>query len=64
MIIINLGLRNRDGDIMIGQDDDGKCYLIAEADTYHNREVFHGLGSTEQIEISEAAFDALAKGLE
>jgi hypothetical protein len=57
---IQLGLSNRDGKIMVGQDTDGKCYLIAEADTFHNEETFFGLGSTEHIEISKAAFDALA----
>lgn len=57
---IQLGLSNRDGEIMIGQDADGKCYLIAEAVTFHNAEVFRGLGSTEHIEITKAAFDALA----
>jgi hypothetical protein len=57
---ILLGLSNRDGEIMVVQDDQGKCYLVAEADTFHNAEVFDGLGSTEQIEITQAAFDALA----
>jgi len=54
-----LGLSNRDGEIMVVQDDQGRCYLVAEADTFHNAEVFNGLGSTEHIEITKAAFDAL-----
>jgi len=57
---ILLGLSNRDGEIMIVQDDQGNCYLVAEAETFWNAEVFTGLGSTEQIEITQAAFDALA----
>lgn len=57
---INLGLSNRDGEIMIGKGVNGRCYLIAEADTYHNTEVFEGLGSTEHIEITAEAFLSLA----
>lgn len=57
---VQLGLHNRDGQIIIGQDDGGRCYLIAEADSYHNPKVFIGLGSTEHIEISQIAFYALA----
>jgi len=59
---ILLGLVNRDGEIMIGEDDQGICYLIAEAKTFHNEEMFIGFGSTEHIPISREAFDALAKG--
>jgi len=57
---ILLGLSNRDGEIMIVQDDKGRCYLVAQAETFHNAEVFLGLGSTEHIEITQTAFDALA----
>lgn len=57
---INLSLSNRDGEIMIGKGVDGRCYLIAEANTHHDTEVFEGLGSTQHIEISEAAFLSLA----
>jgi len=57
---ISLGLSNRDGEIMIGKGVDGRCYLITEADTYHNEEVFEGLGSTEHIEITAQAFLSLA----
>lgn len=56
-----IGLCNRDGKVMVGKDFDDMCYLIAEADTYHNKEMFIGLGSTEQIKISDRAFDALVK---
>lgn len=57
---IDLGLSNRDGEIMIGKGVDGRCYLIAEADTYRNADVFEGLGSTEHIEITAEAFLSLA----
>jgi hypothetical protein len=57
---IKLGLSNRDGDILIGKGDDGRRYLIAEADTYHCPEVIDGMGSAQFIEISEAAFLSLA----
>lgn len=57
---ILLGLYNRDGEIMIAEADDGTCYLVAEAETFHNAETLQGLGSTEEIEISRDAFDALA----
>ena len=57
---IELGLSNRDGEIVVGRDTEGTCYLIAEADTYHNEEVFEGLGSTEHIEIAVEAFLSLA----
>jgi hypothetical protein len=48
---------------MIGIDEQGKCWLIAEADTYHNVERFVGMGSTEDIEISRVAFDAMCVGV-
>lgn len=54
-----LGLESRDGNILIGKAGDGTCFIIAEADTYHNTEVFQGLGSTQYIRISEAAYMAL-----
>ena len=57
---ISLGLSNRDGEILIAEASDGTCYLVAEADTFGNEETLKGLGSTEEIEISRAAFDALA----
>ena len=57
---ILMGLSNRDGEILIAEASDGTCYLVAEADTFHNAETLEGLGSTEEVEISRAAFDALA----
>lgn len=54
----NLGLSNRDGEIMIGKSVD-MCYLIAEAITYHSEETFEGLGSTEHICIPEVVFSSL-----
>jgi len=56
---IYLGAGNRDGDAFAVKTVDGKCYLVVEADTFHNREVFEGMGSTEHVEISQAAFSAL-----
>lgn len=59
-----LGLSNRDGEILVVEASDGTYYLVAEADTYHNKETLEGLGSTEEIEINRAAFDALANTTE
>jgi hypothetical protein len=57
---IPLGLETRDGEIMLVRDDQDQCYLVAEAGTFHNPEVFKGLGSTEQIKITLEAFYELA----
>lgn len=58
--VVKLGLDNRDGEIMVGRDGDGICYLIAEAQTLHNTGVFAGLGGVEYLVITPEAFDALA----
>lgn len=57
---VELGVGNRDGAAYAVKTTDGKCFLVLDADTYHNAEVFCGMGSTEQVEISKAAFAALA----
>jgi len=54
-----LYLGNRDGEILAAKDEKGICYLIAEAYTFHNEEVFEGYGSTQHIIISEEAYAAL-----
>ena len=57
---IHLRVGNRDGDAFAIKADDGKCYLVLYAESFHNSEVFEGMGSTEHVEITEAAFVALA----
>ena len=57
---INLNVGNRDGDAYAVKTEDGKCYLVLEAETLGREGVFAGMGSTDQVEISKAAFDALA----
>ena len=57
------GLENRDGEILIAEASDGTFWLVAEAETLHNAETLEGLGSTSEVEISRAAFDALCCGL-
>lgn len=57
---VHLGVGNRDGDAYAVKMSNGKCFLVLQADTYHNEEVFAGMGSTEQVEITTAAFTALA----
>lgn len=59
LITVDLGLENRDGRLFAVKADDRKHYLVLEADTYHNPEVFNGMGSTWHIEITEQVFDAL-----
>jgi hypothetical protein len=56
-----LGLGNRDGGVMVVQDEQGVCYLVVESDSYYTPTVFKGLGSTDQIEITQAAFEELVK---
>ena len=56
---IDIGLDNRDGTLFACQDEHRICYLVLEADTLHNEEVFEGMGSTEHKVISEEAFKAL-----
>ncbi len=57
---IPLHVENRDGKLFAVEAQNGRFYLVLEADTLHNREVFHGMGSTDHIEISTDAFFALA----
>jgi len=59
--IKKLGLCNRDGQIMAAKDENGVCYLIVEADTFHNVEYFQGLGSTEHIVISELSYSGFLR---
>ena len=60
-----LGVCNRDGEafaVRIKHPDTESQrlhYLVLEADTFHNDEVFEGMGSTQQVEISEEAYEAL-----
>lgn len=56
---ISMNLENRDGFIFAVRCEDGRCFLVAEAETFHNDEVFFGMGSTEQNEITVEAFSAL-----
>lgn len=60
LVSVSLGVGNRDGDAYAVKTADGRCFLVLQADTYHNDEVFQGMGSTEHVEISAAAFAALA----
>jgi CTP:phosphocholine cytidylyltransferase-like protein len=57
---MSLELENRDGGLLLCEDEDNNCYLVLEADTFLNKEVFKDLGSTEHIAISREAFDALS----
>ena len=61
LITVDFGLENRDGRLFVVKADDRKHYLVLEADTYHNPEVFSGMGSTWHMEITEQAFDALRR---
>ena len=61
IITVDLGLENRDGKLFAVKADDRKHYLVLEADTYHSSEVFREMVSTEHIEITEQAFDALRR---
>lgn len=56
-----LHLCNRDGELFIGRDDQGKCYLILEADTFYNEQVFTGYSSTAQISISSDLYESLSE---
>jgi hypothetical protein len=56
---IHLRVGNRDGDAFAIKADDGKCYIVLYAESFHNAEEFEGMGSTEHVEIPEAAFVAL-----
>jgi hypothetical protein len=47
-----LAIGNRDGELYKIKDEDGKCWLVLEANTYHCEETFAGLGSTTEVEIS------------
>lgn len=54
-------LYNRDGCLWIVKDEDERCFLVLEANTFHNQEVFEGMGSTQHIEISPEAFTHLKR---
>lgn len=56
---VNLNLDNRDGALYAVKADDDKFYLVLVADTLHYEECFDGMGSTSDVEITEAAFRAL-----
>ena len=56
---VSLGLENRDGNLYACEDTNGIFYLVLEALTLHNNEVFEGLGSTEYKMISKEAFESL-----
>jgi len=58
-ITIDLNLSNRDGKLFAVKSE-GRYFLVLEAETFHSPEVFSGMGSTEYIEITEDAFNALA----
>mgnify|MGYP000305333709 CR=1 FL=1 len=58
---VSLGLMNRDGYLIAVESVDGKFFLVLEADTFCNAEIFEGMGSTVSREISKTAFDALTK---
>ena len=61
IIKIDLSVGNRDGDAYAVSTDDGKFYLVIDSDTdYGERGTFRGMGYTNQVEISGAAFSALA----
>lgn len=58
---IDLHVGNRDGEAYAVSADDGKFYLVIDSNTgYGERNTFKGMGDTNQTEISEAAFSALA----
>lgn len=57
-ITIDLNLSNRDGKLFAVKSE-GRHYLVLEAETCHLQEVFPGMGSTEHVEITEDAFNAL-----
>lgn len=58
---IDLNVGNRDGDAYAVSADDGKFYLVLDSDTgYGERGIFKGMLDANQVEISEAAFSALA----
>lgn len=57
-ITIDLNLSNRDGKLFAVKSE-GRYYLVLEGETLHNEEVFPGMGSTEHVEITEDAFNAL-----
>lgn len=60
VITVDLGLENRDGKLFAVKSED-RYFLVLEGDTLHNDEYFPGMGSTEHVEITSDAFDALAK---
>jgi hypothetical protein len=59
---VKLGVSNRDGDLFAVKSRQGTCYLILEADTFHNKPEFDGMGSVESIEITSEAYSALNSG--
>ena len=58
---VDLDLGNRDGYLYAVRAGDGKCYLVLEAESFCKDEVFSEMGSTEDVEISRAAFEALTQ---
>ena len=60
---VSLEIGNRDGEAFVVRTRDGNCWLVLEADTFHTPEFFEGMGSTEQMQISETAFAIMADPL-
>lgn len=54
-----LFIGNRDGNAYVVETVNRQFYLVLEADSFHVREVFQGMGSTQQTRISAEAFAAL-----
>lgn len=58
---IKLPICNRDGDLMIARDYNGKCYMILEANTFHLDGLFEGIESADYLEITPETFLLLSK---
>ena len=57
--IKSMDISNRDGELFVGKDNDGVCYLILEADAYHGRKESSMIKRCDYKTISEATFNAL-----
>ena len=56
---VKLNIGNRDGDLYAAMSLEGQCYLILEADTFHDDPTFIGMGSVASVEITNEAYSAL-----
>lgn len=57
---ISLGLENRDGELMIGMDKDGGCYLILSSVTFMLPRKFEGIkDGTTHLRISKTIYHYL-----